>query len=274
MSERSPSFADTSLPGRYERLLGAALFEPWATVLLAAVGIEPGARVIDIAAGTGVVSRAAAAQAGPDGYVLSTDLSAAMIAYTAGYPAAPGAAPIETGVASATGLGRADGEFDVALCQHGLQFFPDRAGAVREMRRVLRPGGIVGIAVWTPGHEVVPYGPLHSALRELGVPEPHPGAFAQDAFTVTADQVGAVLTDAGFEHVDSREVELMTHWPSAAALTATVDGTPFAALLDALDANEQAQARALVTERFARWARSDGSVTMPTYSVIARAVRH
>ncbi len=272
MTERSPSFADTSLPARYERLLGSALFGPWAAALLDAVGVEPGARVIDIAAGTGVVSRAAALRAGRDGYVLSTDLSPAMVAFTAGQPPAPGSAPIDAAVAPAGDLGRVDGEFDVALCQHGLQFFPDRLGAVREMRRVLRPGGVAGIAVWTPGHDIVPYGPLHSALRELDVPEPSPGAFAADAFTVTADEVGALLTDAGFEHVESREVELVTHWPSADALTATIDGTPFGALLGALDADQQARARALVTERFAHWAQADGRVALPTYSVIARAV--
>ena len=157
--------------------------------------------MIDVAAGTGIVSRAAALRAGPRGYVLSTDLSAAMIDFNASHPPKSGAAPTETAVASAGELGRADGEFDVALCQHGLHCFPDRLGAVREMRRVLRPGGAVGIAVWTPGHEVVPYGQLHAALREIGVPEPTPGAFDERAFTVTADEVGALLTDAGFEGV-------------------------------------------------------------------------
>ena len=272
MSEHSPSFADTSLPARYERLLGAALFEPWGEALLDAVGIEPGARIIDIAAGTGVVSRAAALRAGPGGFVLSTDLSPAMIAFTAGQPAVPRAAPIEAAVASADELGRADGEFDVALCQHGLQFFPNRPGAVREMRRVLRPGGVAGVAVWTLGYDVIPYGQLHGALRELGVPEPQPGAFAEDVFTVTADEVGSLLNGAGFGDVDAREAELITHWPSPEALTATIDGTPFGALLDALDADTQVQARTLVTERFARWQQHDGTVAIPTYSVIARGV--
>ena len=89
---------------------------------------------------------------------------------------------------------------------------------------------------------------------------------------MTADEVGTLLTDAGFDDVDSREVELITHWPSPDALTATIDGTPFGALLDELDADPQARARALVTERFAQWAQADGSVALPTYSVIARAV--
>lgn len=272
MSERSPSFADESLPARYERLLGAGLFEPWATALLDAVGVEPGARVIDIAAGTGVVSRAAARRAGPGGFVLATDLSAAMIEFTASGPAEPGAAPIETAVAPADALGRADGEFDVALCQHGLQFFPDRPAAVREMRRVLRRGGVAGIAVWTPGHEVVPYGQLHAALRELDVAEPSPGAFSDRAFTVTADEVGALLTGAGFTDVDSREVEVVTHWPSVDAIAATVDGTPFAPLLAALHPETEARARALMRDKFAEWADDEGRVAMPTYSVLARAV--
>lgn len=269
---RATAFTDTSLPERYERLLAPALFEPWAEVLLDAVGIEPGARVLDVAAGTGVVSRAAARRVGPDGLVVSTDISPAMIAFNAGHRPLPGSAPIETAVAPVTELGRRDAEFDVVLCQQGMPFFPDRPAAVRELHRVLRRGGVVGISVWTPGHEVVPFGPMNGALQDLGAPEPFPGAYDEASFVLGAEQVAELLAGAGLHDIDSREVELVTRWPGVDALAGAVQGTPFGAVLAALDEERQAQVRAAVADRFSRWVRDDGTLAIPTYSVIARAV--
>jgi ubiquinone/menaquinone biosynthesis C-methylase UbiE len=270
---RTTAFTDASLPERYERLLAGALFAPWAEVLLDAVGIEPGARIVEVAAGTGILTRAAARRAGPAGHVLATDISPAMIAFNATHPPEPDAAPIRTAVAPATALSCADAEFDVALCQQGMPFFPDRPGAVREMHRVLRPGGVVGVAVWTPSHEVVPFGPMNGALQDVGSPEPFPGAYDETSYVLSPDQVRDLLADAGFTQIDSREIELLTRWPSVAALVDAVQGTPFGALLTALDDEVQAQVRAAMAERFRRWVRGDGTLAIPTYSVIARAIR-
>jgi SAM-dependent methyltransferase len=272
-TERSAAFSDTSLPERYERLLGPALFVPWTAVLLDAVGIAPGARIVEVAAGTGVVTRAAARRAGPTGHVLATDISPAMIAFNAAHEAEPGAAPIETAVAPATELPCTDGGFDVALCQQGMPFFPDRPGAVREMHRALRPGGVVGIAVWTPGHEVVPFGPMNGALQDIGAPEPFPGGYDETSYVLSPDAVRDLLADAGFTRIDAREIELLTRWPSVDALIEAVHGTPFGALLSALDDERRTKVRAVMAERFSRWVRDDGTVAIPTYSVIARATR-
>jgi ubiquinone/menaquinone biosynthesis C-methylase UbiE len=98
-----------------------------------------------------VVARAAARRAGGEGHVVATDVSGAMLARSAAAGASRGAAPIEYREASADALPFEDGSFDVVLCQQGLQFFPARAAALGEMRRILRPGGGVGIAVWAEG---------------------------------------------------------------------------------------------------------------------------
>lgn len=272
-TERTAAFTDTSLPERYERLLGPALFAPWAQVLLDAVGIEPGARIVEVAAGTGILTRAAAHRAGPAGQVVATDISPAMIAFNAQHPPEPHAAPIRTAIAPATALPCTDSGFDVALCQQGMPFFPDRPGAVRELHRVLRPGGLVGIAVWTPGHEVVPFGPMNRALQDIGSPEPFPGAYDETSYVLSPSQVQDLLASAGFTRIDSREIELLTHWPSVDALVEGVHGTPFGALLTALDDERQTKVRAAMAERFDRWLRDDGTVAVPTYSVIARAIR-
>jgi SAM-dependent methyltransferase len=270
-SARAVAFTDDSLPARYEQRLAPSLFEPWAEVLLDAVAPSPGAAVLDVASGTGVVARAAARRVGTSGRVVATDISPAMIAFNAGHPAEPGSAPITTAVASATELGCADGDFDIVLCQQGMPFFPDRPGAVREMHRVLRPGGIVGIAVWTPGHEVVPFGPMNAVMEELGVPPPFPGAYDQRSYVLTAEQVGDMLREAGFHDVDSREVELVTRWAGVQTLVDAISGTPFGGLLDGLHPERQQQARRMIAERFAPWATADGHVAAPTYSVIASA---
>lgn len=267
---RSDAFTSGSLPESYERLLVPSLFGPWAELLLDAVAPAPGAAVLDVAAGTGALTRAAARRVGPHGRVVATDISPAMVEFNAAHPPQPGAAPVEAVVASATALGRTDGEFDVVLCQQGMPFFPDRPGALREMRRVLRPGGTIGVAVWTPGHETMPFGPINDAVRDQGAPEPFPAAWDESAFVLSPEALGSLLEDAGFHDVDSRETELMTLWPSPEALANAVDGTPFGAVLAGLGTEARRAAGEQIRRRFTEFARG-GHVEVPTYSAIARA---
>jgi SAM-dependent methyltransferase len=268
MAERTTAFSDPSLPERYERLLGAPLFAPWAEVLLDAVGVRAGTRLLDVAAGTGILSRAAARRAGASGHVLATDISPAMIDFLRSHPAEVGAAPIDTVIAPAAAL--PGGDYDAVTCQQGMPFFPDRPAAVAEMRRVLRPGGVVGIAVWTPGHDVVPFGPMNRALEQLGVPEPMPGTYDPDSFVVSAEQVADMLAAAGCTAIDSREVELVTHWPSPGALADAIYGTPFGGAFAALPEADRAKGRDLMIDWYRPWQQPDGAVAVPTYSVIAR----
>lgn len=268
-STRAGAFTAGSLPADYERLIAPYLFEPWAEVLLDAVALAPGAAVLDVASGTGVVARAAARRTGAEGRVVATDISPAMIEFCASHPAEPAAAPIETAVASATELGRADGEFDVVLCQQGMPFFPDRPGAAREMRRVLRPGGVAGIAVWTPDREVQPFAQWNETLRDLGVAEPFPGAWDISTFVMGVDELADLLRAAGFTDVESREVELVTRWPSVDHLVDAVMGTPFGALVAGMDADRQEEARHRMAQRSTKFV-SNGAVVVPTYAAIGR----
>ncbi|HEY8826736.1 MAG TPA: methyltransferase domain-containing protein [Jatrophihabitantaceae bacterium] len=268
-STRAGAFTAGSLPADYERLIAPYLFEPWAEVLLDAVALAPGAAVLDVASGTGVVARAAARRTGAEGRVVATDISPAMIEFCASHPAEPAAAPIETAVASATELGRADGEFDVVLCQQGMPFFPDRPGAAREMRRVLRPGGVAGIAVWTPDREVQPFAQWNETLRDLGVAEPFPGAWDISTFVMGVDELADLLRAAGFTDVESREVELVTRWPSVDHLVDAVMGTPFGALLAGMDADRLEEARHRMAQKSTKFV-SNGAVVVPTYAAIGR----
>lgn len=123
----------------YERYLVPAIFLPSGEDLIrraAPVGEE---RVL-VACGTGAVARQVAPLVGTGGMVVGLDLSPAMLAVARGLPV-PGGAAIEWREGSAGALPFPEGSFDLVLCQQGLQFFPDRAAALRDMRRVLRPGG-------------------------------------------------------------------------------------------------------------------------------------
>lgn len=124
----------------YEQYFVPAMFRPWTTRLLRHAALQLGDRVLDIACGTGVVARQVAPLVGMQGKVVALDMNPAMLAVARALPA-PAGASVSWLEGNATALPFADAAFDVVLCQHGLPFFPDRAMAAREMRRVIAPGG-------------------------------------------------------------------------------------------------------------------------------------
>lgn len=131
----------------YERTAARYILGPWAPGLVDLAGVRSGERVLDLACGTGAVARVAAERVGASGRVTGLDLNAGMLVVARSLPAPRGAAVawIER---SALDTGLPDGSFDVVLCQQGLQFFPDKLAALREVRRVLVPGGRVAMSVW------------------------------------------------------------------------------------------------------------------------------
>jgi SAM-dependent methyltransferase len=143
----------------YERYLVPAIFAPWADVLVQQAALTRGERVLDVACGTGVVARLAAQQVGPTGQVIGLDNDAGMLAVARRLTPISGASLLwHEGRASALPFEKA--AFDVVLCQQGLQFFPDRLTSLREMHRVLVPGGRLVLSVWghlehCPGYAVL-----------------------------------------------------------------------------------------------------------------------
>ena len=268
--DRSAAFTSDSVPDDYERLLVPVVFEPWAEVLLDSVTVAPGSRVLDVACGTGAVTRAAARRVGEGGAVVASDVSAVMLARAASVGASAGAAPIEYREGSADALPVDDGWCDVVLCQQGLQFFPARAAAVSEMRRVLRPGGAAGIAVWATGHPLEPFGAYVDELAAIGATPPFPRAFESDTFTMDLETVRSLLLDAAFSSVEAMVVELQISWPDAASAAAGVLGTPFGPLVHALSDDQRKGFEAGLEKRFAP-AEPGAPVSRQTAAVIARA---
>lgn len=141
---------------RYGWDLAAGDYEPlWRTQLasaqkelLALARLAPGESVLDVACGTGIVTLSAAHAVGADGHVLGVDLSGQMVDAGRRRAEALGLSNVSFERMDAEQLDLPDASFDVALCSLGLMYAPEPEQAMREMRRVLRPGGRIVIAVW------------------------------------------------------------------------------------------------------------------------------
>jgi ubiquinone/menaquinone biosynthesis C-methylase UbiE len=133
----------------YQRHLVPAVTAGWAADLVDRVGLRRGERVLDAACGTGVVARAAAERVGRAGRVAGIDINAAMLGVARALPAGAGAR-IGWVQGSVLSLPFAEASHDVVLCQLGLQFVPDRPAALAQMRRMLTPGGRLGLNVYGP----------------------------------------------------------------------------------------------------------------------------
>jgi SAM-dependent methyltransferase len=136
----------------YEEFFLPALFEQWAQRVADAAMIQPGDRVLDVACGTGVLARAAALRSGAADRVTGLDVNEGMLVV-----AKRKSPEIQWKLGRAEQLSFQDNHFDAVVSQFGLMFFEDRQAAIREMFRVLRPGGRLAIAVWdtlehTPGY--------------------------------------------------------------------------------------------------------------------------
>jgi SAM-dependent methyltransferase len=193
-----------------------------------------------------------------------------MLAVAAARPAPSGWAPVEYLECPAAGIAADDDSFDVVLCQHGLQFFPDRAAAVGEMRRVARRDGTVVLSTWAAEHPLGLFGAMNETLREFGMAEPFPRAFDSGSYRVGLAELRDLLLTAGFREVSAETVELDATWRTAEAATSTLLGTPFGPLVSALPAGTQQQMRARLASKLG--ASADG-VTVRTVSNIVRGTK-
>jgi len=139
-----PLFAG-SIPEIYDTYLVPLIFESYAQDLAQRTAAEPGRSVLEIAAGTGVATRALADRLPADVAITATDLNRPMVDRAA---ALGTSRPVEWQTADAMDLPFEDASFDTVVCQFGVMFFPDRVGAYAEMRRVLRPRGRLIFNVW------------------------------------------------------------------------------------------------------------------------------
>ncbi len=199
----SPPLDFSSFADMYEHVLVQPLFRQYVDDLLQRVKLAAGDRVLDVACGTGIVARVARERLGPDARVVGVDASAPMLEV-----ARRTAPDIEWRDGNAMALPVAgDERFDVVLCQQGLQFFPDRSAAVREMRRVLVEGGRLALSTWRPIEDV----PFCSDMVQIAQRHLGPIVDQRHAFGVAQD-IERLLSDAGWRDVRVETVTRTIHF--------------------------------------------------------------
>lgn len=193
----------------YEDYLVPGVHDRWACLLLNYARPAAGEHVLDLACGTGIVARRIAPYLGPDGRVLGLDISADMLA-VANRQAPPPGAPITWVQGEAASL--PEGPFDLVTCQQGVQFFADRAAALRETRRVLRPGGRCVLNVFRDLERQSLYRPLFEAVaRHVARPVEE---LATPYSLGSADALRALLLAAGYDQVEIAAEACFVRFPS------------------------------------------------------------
>jgi ubiquinone/menaquinone biosynthesis C-methylase UbiE len=207
--------------------------------------------VLDVATGPGTVARLAAEQIGPGGHVVATDISRPMLDVANSKPSRPDTAPIAYIETPAAPLAVESATFDFVVCQQGLQFFPDRFAALAEMRRALKPGGRLAIAVWCQIEDNAIYAALHAALRDSVPGELADRLLAPFSWADTPT-IKDTIEAAGFREIRVGRAALPLIFESGIAqATGALSATPLAPSIAALPAATRAELNAAIRARLA-----------------------
>lgn len=248
---------------------------PATEAMLDAAGVSSGAQVLDVAAGAGGQSIAAARRVGPAGRVVATDISPAILTYAAKAAAEGGITNIETLEADGEALdGLPAGSFDAVISRVGLIYFPDQQAALAGMRRALRDGGRISAVVYSTPERNRFFSVPVSIIREraqLPAPQPgQPGPFSLGS----AERLETVLTEAGFHDVHVQVVPSPLRLPSAADCV-RFERESFGALhqmLAGLDEQEREAAWAEIETQLGEFETADGFVG-PCELLVATVVK-
>jgi ubiquinone/menaquinone biosynthesis C-methylase UbiE len=256
----------------YERELVPAIFAPWAPVLIDLACPGKGDRVLDLACGTGIVARMVAARVGPAGAVVGVDLNPGMLKVAAAtrLQQSQDDAAVEWREASADKLPFQSALFNVVYCQLGLQFFADRATALREVHRVLVSGGRVALMVWRGIHESPGFAALAEALDR------HAGQAAASIMRAPfrlsdADELANLVRNAGFQEVTVRQQTGVVRFPSLDRFVLNyIAGSPLAGPIAEVDDAARAALIADVRGALGKYT-SDTEVAFPIGAHLLRA---
>ena len=228
-----------SIPMLYDRCLGPMLFEPYAKDLAARAAALRPRRILETAAGTGIVTAALAA-ALPDAEIVATDLNQAMldVAAARGLPGR-----VSFRVADAQALPFQETSFDLVVCQFGAMFFPDRVGAYREARRVLRPGGRFLFNVW----DSLANNPVSELLGDSVAalfPDDPPSFYRRVPFGYhDKARIEADLRAAGFADIAVETVTRSSRVDARAAALGLCQGSPMGNEIEARGGDPRAVAK-------------------------------
>jgi ubiquinone/menaquinone biosynthesis C-methylase UbiE len=219
-----------SIPAIYDRCLGPLLFRPFAIEVAHRVRNWHPQRVLETAAGTGVLTQALQ-RALPEAEIIATDLNPAMLDLAA-QRVTPGKVTFQP--ADAQALPFEDDSFDLVVCQFGVMFFPDKVKGDSEARRVLRDGGRYLAIIW----DQLDRNPVSHAMSEAleeEFPEDPPRFLERMPFGYAdTSRIESDLHSAGFDHVEIETVELSSRVSASDATMGMCQGSPMRAEIEAL----------------------------------------
>lgn len=256
---------NTQVAEVYDTFFVPALFAEWPARVLQAADVRAGQRVLDVACGTGVLARAAVEWVGARGTVTGLDLNDGMLAV-----ARQNAPSVNWRQGRAESLPFDDAAFDAVVSQFGIMFFQDRVTAIREMMRVLRPGGHLAIAVWdtlaaTPG-----YAAVVDLLQRLFGDQAADGLRAPYAMG-DKRMLETMLREAGVPHANIETHAGTARFPSVESWMYTdIKGW---VLADMLDEEQFQQLIAAAQQELRQFVIADGSVAFPAPAHIITAVK-
>jgi len=239
-----------SVPQLYDRYMVPLIFEPYAADLVSRVALRRPSRVLEIAAGTGVVTRQLANVLPPSVSIVATDLNQPMLDQAA---ATGTSRPVEWRQADAMDLPLPDEDFDVVVCQFGAMFVPDKAKAFSEARRVLRPGGCFLFNVWDRIDQNEFADTVTEALRAPFPDDPpcflartahgycDPSVIAQDLACSGFDRAPEFSTLTARSRADSPQIPAFAY----------CQGTPLRIEIEARDSSRLIEATEIATEAIA-----------------------
>jgi SAM-dependent methyltransferase len=227
MADASVSFTG---PEYYDRLVGPAWFDPFAADLVRRVPPRPPGNVLEIACGTGLVTRRLRQHVDPAVRVVATDLSTAMLDYARGEVGEHAA--LEWRQADALTLPFEDGAFGAVVCGFGVMFVPDHQAALNEARRVLMEGGLLLFNVWDR-IEDNPHAATNAEVVEALFPGDAELRFRIPYEMHDVGRLRRLLAGARFRetHIETKRIAIEGADPHAIA-TGQIRGTPRSALIE------------------------------------------
>jgi enediyne biosynthesis protein CalE5 len=239
--------------------------------LVELAGVEPGNRVLDVAAGYGEPSLSAAKKAGADGSVVATDISAEMLAFGRERATEAGLENIEFIESDAMALEFPEDSFDAALSRWGIIFEPDGEAAAARVRGFLKPGARFSISSWgTPDQVPFLAIPMRTALDHTRTPPPPPGT-PGPLSRPTPEALAGLLEGGGFSDVEVEETAVSFDWASPEEFTTFIKeiAPPIVALLAPHPPDVQEAGWAAITEAVRGKAADDGTVSLSSVVLLA-----
>lgn len=249
----------------YEEFFVPALFQDWTGRVSEAAGLKPGARVLDVACGTGVLARGALTRIRPGGSLVGLDVNDGMLAV-----ARRRTPEIDWQQGPAESLPFDNESFDAVISQFGLMFFEDRVAALKEMWRVLRSGGRLAVAVWDSLDNTPGYAAVTALLQRMFGDRVADGMRAPFSLGDTGDLM-PLFAAAGIPDAKLQTMDGTARFPSIESWVHTdVKGWTLADMID--DAQYEALLQAALTEMKC-FQRSDGRVEFTAPAHIVSAVK-